>query len=110
LAISDSLKFDRKTDGAGGLFGAMFIGFCVVGSPAFLSGSFTNYATMALFPKAYQNVTWGSWLLYALPWAVVVFIGSGLAIYCLYKPPQTVSLPKRFASDELSRPGAHGSG
>lgn len=108
LAISDSLKFGRKTDGACGLFGAMFVGFCVIGSPAFLSGSFTNYATMALFPKAYQNVTWALWLLYALPWAVVVFIGSGLAIYFLYKPPQTVALPKRFASDELARLGPMG--
>jgi DASS family divalent anion:Na+ symporter len=108
LAISDSLKYDRKTDGAAGLFGAMFVGFCVIGSPAFLSGSFTNYATMALFPKAYQNVTWASWLLYALPWAIVVFIGSGLAIYYLYKPPQTVALPKRFASDELTRLGPMG--
>jgi DASS family divalent anion:Na+ symporter len=63
---------------------------------------------MALFPKAYQNVTWALWLLYALPWAIVVFIGSGLAIYFLYKPPQTVALPKRFASDELARLGPMG--
>lgn len=105
LAISDSLKYGRKSAGAGGLFGAMFMGFCVIGTPVFMSGSFTNYATMALFPKAYQNVTWTSWLLYALPWAIVAFIGTSLAIYLLYKPAHTAPLSKNFGSDELARLG-----
>jgi anion transporter len=105
LAISDSLQYGRKSRGAGGLFGAMFLGFCVIGTPAFMSGSFTNYATIALFPKAYQNVTWTSWLVYALPWAIVTFIGTTLAIYFLYKPAQTAPLSKSFGSDELARLG-----
>jgi DASS family divalent anion:Na+ symporter len=105
LAISDCMKYERKAAGAGGLFGAMFVGFCVVGSPAFLSGSFTNYATMGLFPKAYQNVTWTSWLIYALPWAIFVFAGISLAIYFLYKPAQATSLSKNFGRDELARLG-----
>jgi DASS family divalent anion:Na+ symporter len=86
----------------------MFIGFCVIGSPVFLSGSFINYAAMAQFPKAYQNVTWLSWLLYALPWAIVAFMGSGLAIYLLYKPAQTATLSKQVVSDELARLGPMG--
>jgi DASS family divalent anion:Na+ symporter len=105
LAISDSLKYERKSPGASGLFGAMFLGFCVIGSPAFLSGSFTNYATLGLFPKAYQNVTWSSWILFALPWAVFVFIGVGTAIYFLYKPAGVTALSKSVASDELTQLG-----
>jgi len=103
LAISDSLKFERKSNGACGLFGAMFVGFCVVGSPAFLSGSFTNYATLGLFPKAYQDVTWLSWFMYALPWAIVVFIGMGLAIYFMYKPANTVDLPRSYGAEQLAK-------
>ena len=105
LAISDSLKFDRKTNGAGGLFGAMFIGFCVLGSPVFMSGSFTNYATVGLFPQGYQNVTWASWLIYALPWAAVAFIGCGAVIYFMYKPAQTAGLTKNIVSAELAQLG-----
>ena len=108
LAISDSLQYDRKTDGAGGLFGAMFVGFCVLGSPVFLSGSFTNYATVGLFPQGYQNVTWTSWLVYALPWVVVAFIGTGVAIYFLYKPAQKAGLSKNVVSAELARLGPMG--
>ncbi len=105
LAISDSLKYERKSDGAGGLFGAMFIGFCVLGSPAFLSGSFTNYATLGLFPAGYQNVTWTSWLIYALPWLAVAFIGTGAVTYFLYKPKQKSGLSRDVVSAELARLG-----
>ena len=105
LAISDSLKYDRKSDGAGGLFGAMFLGFCVLGSPVFLSGSFTNYATLGLFPQGYRNVTWISWLIYALPWAAVAFIGTGAVIYFMYKPAQIAGLSKNVVSAELARLG-----
>jgi DASS family divalent anion:Na+ symporter len=107
LAISDSLQYGRKSSGAGGLFGAMFVGFCVLGSPAFLSGSFTNYATMGLFPKGYQ-LTWTTWMIYALPWLVVTFTGVVAAIYLLYKPLNTVALPRNFAADELARLGPMG--
>ncbi len=108
MAISDSLKYDRKSDGAGGLFGAMFMGFCVLGSPVFLSGSFTNYATLGLFPQGYQNVTWISWLIYALPWAVVAFIGAGAVIYFMYKPAQNAGLSKNVVFAELARLGPMG--
>lgn len=107
-AISDSLQYERKSDGATGLFGAMFIGFCVAGSPAFLSGSFTNYATMGLFPTAYQNITWLSWLMYALPWTIVVVVGMGLAIYFMYKPKNTVELPRSFGGEQLAKMGPMG--
>ncbi len=105
LAISDSLRYERKSPGACGLFGAMFLGFCVIGSPLFLSGSFTNYVTVGLFPKSYQDVTWTSWLLAALPWGVIVFTGMALAIYLLYKPADSVALPRQFGAEQLANLG-----
>jgi DASS family divalent anion:Na+ symporter len=60
---------------------------------------------MGLFPKAYQNITWTSWLIYALPWAVVVFLGTTGAILLLYKPARTASLSRNFGSEELARLG-----
>jgi DASS family divalent anion:Na+ symporter len=104
-AISDALGYQRKSKGACGIFGALFIGFCVVGSPAFLSGSFTNYATIGLFPAAYQNVTWTSWLVNALPWAVIVFVGMTLAIHVLYKPAETILVSRTFGTVELDKLG-----
>ncbi|HUJ26357.1 MAG TPA: SLC13 family permease, partial [Myxococcales bacterium] len=105
LAISDSLGYRRKTSAASGLFGAMYLGFCVVGSPLFLTGTFINYATMAQFPKAYQGVSWLSWLLYGLPWGILTFVGCAVALYLLYRPSGPIASPATTASDELARLG-----
>jgi DASS family divalent anion:Na+ symporter len=104
LAISDSLRCARKSRGACGIFGAMWIGFCVIGTPAFLSGTFINYATSARFPEHY-HVTWLAWLEYAAPWTIVMFIGLGSAIYFLYRPKEKLSLPEEALPEELSRLG-----
>lgn len=105
LAISDVMKYDRKSPGASGMFGAMWVGFCVTGSPMFLSGTFINFATVGQFPKAY-HVTWMSWFVYALPWAIVVFLGLTLAIWFLYQPSQATPLPQQAVSGELDRLGS----
>ena len=104
LAISDSLRCPRKSRGACGIFGAMWLGFCVVGTPAFLSGSFINYATSARFPENY-HVTWISWFLYALPWTAVTFVGVGLAIHFLYRPLESLPIPDQAMPEELARLG-----
>jgi DASS family divalent anion:Na+ symporter len=105
LAISDVMKYDRKSPGATGMFGAMWAGFCVIGTPIFLSGTFINFATMGQFPKAY-HVTWMWWFVYSLPWAIVVFLGLTLAIWFLYHPSQAAPLPQQAVSGELDRLGS----
>jgi DASS family divalent anion:Na+ symporter len=103
LAISDSLGYARKTSGASGLFGAMYLGFCVVGSPIFLTGTFINYAAMGQFPKAYQGISWIAWLSYGLPWGIFAFVCCAAAVYFLYRPAGAATSTAAVVSDELAR-------
>jgi DASS family divalent anion:Na+ symporter len=103
-AISDSMGFQHKTRGASGLFGAMYLGFCVVGSPLFLTGTFINYAAMGQFPKAYQGISWLSWLAYGLPWGIFAFVGCAAALYFLYRPANPAPSAGVVASGESPGP------
>jgi DASS family divalent anion:Na+ symporter len=104
LAISDSLRCARKSRGACGIFGAMWLGFCGIGTPGFMSGTFINYATASRFPEHY-HVTWVAWMLYAAPWMLVMFFGVGLAISFLYRPLEQLPLPSGALPEELARLG-----
>lgn len=104
MAISDSLGIARKSDPAGGLFGACYTGYVLMGH-IFLSGSFAHYALIATLPKEYQNVSWMDWLFWSLPWGIVIFGGMILAIILLYKPRESVVLPKGFGKEKLRELG-----
>ena len=104
LAISDSLQCKRKSRAAGGIFGAMWLGFCGIGTPGFMSGTFINYLTASRFPEKY-HVTWVAWMLYAAPWTLVMFFGAGIAIYFLYRPLEKLPLPSQTLPQELARLG-----
>jgi DASS family divalent anion:Na+ symporter len=104
LAISDELGLERKSEAAAGMLGACYLGYVLMGH-IFLSGSFSHYALIATLPKQYQNISWMDWLLYSLPWGVVVLVGMTAAILFLYAPRQQVALPGNYGREQLRKAG-----
>lgn len=87
-AISDGLGYPRKSNGAAGLFGAMFVSIGCM-HLVFLSGSFACYLILGLMPVDIQaQLSWGLWLRNASIWAVVVLVLSYIFIQFIYKPAQ----------------------
>lgn len=106
LSISDTMGYERKSKPSAGLFLAMFFGF-VCASPIFLSATFMNYVGRGLLDESIQNqLTWGRWLLYALPWGVVLIVGGYFAVNHFFKPDQETNLPKDFIANQLNELGA----
>ena len=83
LSISDTLGFARRSDGASGLFCAMFTSVGVM-IPVFISATFINYVILGALGEAYA-VSYLMWLVAALPWAVMTLICAFFAIQWLYK-------------------------
>ena len=100
MAIGDSLGVARKSAPAAGLFGACYLGYVIMGH-VFLSGSFSHYALISTLPKAYQNISWIDWLLWSLPWGVVVLVGMTAAIMLLYGPKERITLPVGYGREQL---------
>ncbi|MBK5958674.1 hypothetical protein CCR97_10690 [Rhodoplanes elegans] len=104
LAISDSLGLPRKSAAAAGMLGACYLGYVIMGH-IFLSGSFSHYALIAALPKEFQNVSWMDWLLWSLPWGLVVGVGMTVAILILYAPKEKVALPANYGKEALAKIG-----
>lgn len=105
VAISDNLGYKHKSNGAAGLFAAMYTGFGANG-PLFLSASFLCYTMRGLLPKAVQEqFTWTTWFLNALPWGLTLLIGGYLAIQFLYKPETKAEMSHTFIKEKLAALG-----
>lgn len=104
MGISDELGIERRSAGANGLFGACYVGFILMGH-MFMSGSFSHYVLVGMLPEGYRTVTWLQWMLWCLPWGVVVFLGMGLCIVAAYRPRTPVSLPAGYGAAQLARLG-----
>ena len=100
LSISD----ERKKAGACGLFGACYVGFVLAGH-MFMSGSFTHYVLVGMLPPEYRGVTWLDWLLWSLPWGLVMLFGMGLYIIWAYKPSKSVRLTKDNVAEQIRNLG-----
>ncbi|SDF51139.1 SLC13 family permease [Sporomusa acidovorans] len=104
-AVSKALGYKDNSTGAAGLFGAMFIAFCLTGL-VFMSASVSNYVLLAMIPQQSQaDITWTTWFLYAIPWGVVVLSGIGLFIIMKYKPGGAKPMSSNFAAEELAKLG-----
>jgi len=103
--ISEAMGFPQKSRGASGLFGAFWIGFVCTGV-SFLSASLFNYLIKGMVPKEVAaQFTWMQWFLAALPWTIVLFIASFIALQLLYKPKEKATLPPGYATEELKKLG-----
>ncbi|HWR05738.1 SLC13 family permease [Sporomusa sp.] len=104
-AVSDSMGYKKKTQGAGGIFAAMFLSLGCI-HPLFLSGSFMCYSVVGLLPKDIQSqVTWTSWFINALPWGITVLVLGYLAILFLYKPEEEKRLASTMIKDQRAALG-----
>lgn len=101
--IADSLEYEPDSPGRCGLFVASFIGFSGV-SAAFMSGSIHTYMVYGLLPQG--SITWGSWLLYALPWLAVVLPGSFLLLRRAFSPGSSRLLTREYVDQECAALGA----
>ena len=87
LALSDSLGYARRSRGSAGLAMAALLGFGQM-SPFFLTGAAENLLAWGLLPEAARaQISWGTWLLAALPLAVTTF-ALGFAATMWYFPPE----------------------
>lgn len=101
-SVSDTLGFPRKGKGAAGLFAASYMSMCVLGL-IYLSGTAYALLTVGMMsPEAAAEVTWMKWLLYSLPWGIVVLICSCAFILFAYKPEKIESdSNKNFVKEKL---------
>lgn len=97
LSMSDNMGYERRSDGAAGLFSAMYAGF-ISSCPIFISASFMCYMVRGFLPADHQTqFTWTHWLLCTIPWALIFLLGSYLALVKLYKPEEKEMAPGFFA-------------
>lgn len=90
-SVSDTLGFPKKGKGAAGLFAAAYMSFCVIGL-IYLSGTAYALLTVGMMSEeAAAAMTWGRWLLYSLPWGIVVLVLTVLFILFVYKPEKVDS-------------------
>lgn len=103
--VSDKMGYERNSQGAAGLFGAMFMGFGVTG-PAFLSSSFMCYTIKGLLPASVQaQLTWTTWAINALPWTIVMLVLGYIAIQLLYRPENETRVEAGYAKQQLEALG-----
>ncbi len=104
-SISDSIGFQRKSKGAGGLFAAYHISWLVM-TPVFLSSSFLGYTVLGLLPEeTAAEFTWVRWFICALPWSVFVLVVCGLVFMKLYKPEEDKRLDPSYIKGKIEMLG-----
>lgn len=99
--LSEAMRFPALGKGSAGLAMSSFLGF---GQMYFVFLNGTNICLLAwslLPPAVRQQVTWGTWLWWALPLGLLTFIGSYLAIVLMYKPEPTTGVSRKTISAQL---------
>jgi DASS family divalent anion:Na+ symporter len=91
--IAGSLRYPPRSGGTAGLALASFIGFGQMGT-LFLTGNPLSLLMYGLFPPEVQaTVSWGSWLLAALPAHLVLFgLTLGFIVW-RYRPEEPEGVP-----------------
>lgn len=88
-AICDNMGYGKKSQGAAGLFMAMFVAL-VPAYSLFLSANFMCYALLGFLPKDVQaQMTWGNWFINALPWGLTMLVICYLAVLKFHKPSES---------------------
>lgn len=83
VSISDLMGFERRSNGAVGLFNSMFVAIAVM-IPAMLSSTFINYAIQGALPEN-MKLSWGGWLLGTSVWTVLTLAVGYFVIQLLYR-------------------------
>ena len=105
LALSDSLGYARRSNGSAGLAMAALLGFGQM-SPFFLTGAAENLLAWGLLPDAARaSISWGGWLLAALPLAVVTFALGFIATMLLLPPEIQPTISRSLIDTQLEALG-----
>ena len=105
VTISDSMGFERKSPGAGGIFSSMYISLGCA-HPLFLSASFLCYAALGLLPKDVQaQFTWTTWFINALPWGLTLLILGYFTILFLYRPESGAKMTADLIKEQRTAQG-----
>jgi DASS family divalent anion:Na+ symporter len=83
----------------------MYTGFCL-SAPVFLNASFFAYIVLSALPADIQaHFTWTNWFLAALPWSIVMLVGSYFTIVLLFSPKDAKSIPKELIQEQIKALG-----
>jgi di/tricarboxylate transporter len=101
IAIKDTLRLPDHGRGAAGLALAAYMGFGQM-SFLFMNGTAACFVLVGLMPPAAAaRVTWGSWLLAALPLGLTVFAGSVLTVLWRFRPERDGGMEARVLEAQL---------
>ncbi|MGE5449891.1 MAG: SLC13 family permease [Methanomassiliicoccales archaeon] len=103
--MSDTMGYDKQSQGATGIFTAMYRGVCNMG-PVFLTASVNGYLIQGFFPAAIQQkFGLAYWFLCMLPWGIMLTLFTYGGILYLYRPehPPQVNSPANLPPGPLSR-------
>jgi DASS family divalent anion:Na+ symporter len=104
-SISDNMGYEPKSEEAGGIFAAMFVGTSII-YPMFLSSGFMCYVLKGLLPEPFKSeMNWTFWLVNAAPWGLTVLVLSYFAIQFMYKHAPRPASSSEVAKKELKALG-----
>lgn len=100
-SIGDEMGYEENSTGLAGLYAAMYQGFVTI-YPLFLTGGIFCVLMKGALPKDIQaQFTWMQWFITCIPWGIVMFILSFIAIQILYKPQKNQNLTKEYFLAQL---------
>ena len=103
--LCETLRFRKGSPGAVGISMAGLLGFGHMSS-LFMNGTATCLLALGLLPReTIDSITWGSWLIDALPLGVSYFIGCYTAIILIYRPNQKRILQHTVVKSQLGTLG-----
>jgi len=102
--VSNILGFANKSKGAAGIFAATFVCFCSF-PIMFLSGSAWGIVLFGLSKQVQAEFTWTKWFISAMPWGIVIILGTYFAVQLLYKAEETKNIVEGFAKSGLEKIG-----
>ncbi len=101
LAIKDALRLPDLSRPSGGLALIAEMSYSQM-SFMFLNGTSACFVVLGLLPAAVQaNITWGNWLLSALPLAIVNLAGSLLVVLWRFRPQSPTTVDRHTLEAQL---------
>ena len=93
VGLAEAFRYPARSSGSAALGLATLVGFCLSAS-LFLTGTASCLVAWRLLPEpARADVTWLSWLLWALPLEVLTFSGALIWIIWRFRPADGSAVP-----------------
>lgn len=103
--LGKGMGFEERSRGNAGLFMAMYLGFALA-APMYLTATSVNMSLVELLPKAEAaRMTWGYWLLAAMPPTLFAAVLGYGAVLFMFKPKTAVVGDRGTVERELASLG-----